>query len=73
MPGAVVAKEGGLLEDLTIVTQGYAAFERRGQVLMDLVGPGAYWGELSLVQVAPLCYSARGGEVRVPPAFATCL
>jgi hypothetical protein len=54
-PGEVVCKEGALLENLGIVLQGFCSFERGGKVLMETVGAGAYWGDLSLVQGPRLC------------------
>lgn len=53
-PGALVVKEGTLLEDLTIITAGFASFSRHDEVLMESVGPGAFWGDLCLVQVQNL-------------------
>lgn len=50
-PGALVVKEGSLIDDLMIITSGFASFSRSGEILMETVGPGAFWGDLSLVQV----------------------
>jgi hypothetical protein len=49
--GALVVKEGSLIDDLMIITSGFASFSRGGEILMETVGPGAFWGDLSLVQV----------------------
>jgi hypothetical protein len=35
--------------------RGFASFERGGVALMDGVGPGAFWGDLSLVTGPRLC------------------
>lgn len=52
-----MAAEGALLEDLSVVSEGFASFWRDGAALLDLAGPGAYWGDLSLVQGKRLCQS----------------
>ena len=35
--------------------RGFARFERGGAPLMDGAGPGAFWGDLSLVTGPRLC------------------
>jgi hypothetical protein len=54
-PGCCVAAEGTLLCDLFVVAEGAATFRRGGVALCEKAGPGAYWGDLSLVQGPRLC------------------
>mmetsp|Transcript_18407 Transcript_18407/g.23976 ORF Transcript_18407/g.23976 Transcript_18407/m.23976 type:complete len:674 (-) Transcript_18407:104-2125(-) len=54
-PGALVVKEGSLIDDLMIITSGFASFTRGSDILMETVGSGAFWGDLSLVQGSRLC------------------
>jgi hypothetical protein len=56
---ACVATEGNLLKDLCIIMQGHATFKRGGECLMEKVGPGAFWGDLALIQGPRLCQVTR--------------
>jgi hypothetical protein len=62
---ASVATEGNLLKDLCVVMQGHATFKRGGECLMEKVGPGAFWGDLALVQGPRLCQVRDVGKLVV--------
>lgn len=65
-PGAAIVQEGSQGEDLYILMQGHVVVEKAGQRIGEL-GPGAYFGEMGLVDNAP-----RSATVRVLDA-AECM